>query len=233
MKTNKKAISAIIIYALALVLFIVLTTLIPFEKCASSWVCFGFGIASIIVSCGITFFAFSKGTDFRSKLYGFPVFKVGVVYLAAQMAVCLVMYIIGAFVEVPAWISVLLGIILVGLCLVGVLLTDNARDMIEEVDQKTEVKIKQIKTFTVNIACLKEACQNEECRAMLESLEEDFRFGDPVSSDATQEIENSIKEEIANLTDLLARNDEQCVAKIKQIKAMIASRNAICKLNKV
>lgn len=233
MKMNKKLVSVIIVFAIALMLFVVLTTAIPFTKCASSWVSFAFGIVAIISSCVITIYAFSKGNDFKSKLYGFPVFKVGIMYLVAQMIVCIIMFIVGAFVDVPLWISLIIGVMLLGLCMVGVLLTDNARDVIEELDKKGTEQIRQMKTFTVNVTSVKAMCRNDEQNKALETLEEDFRFSDPVSSQATEEIESLIKSEIGNLTELVAQNNTEAVIdKVKEIKGMLASRNAICKLNK-
>ena len=232
MKMNKKLLSTLIIFALLLVVFVVLVTAIPFEKNNSSWVSFVFGIVSIITSCVVTMYAFSKGNSIKSKLYGFPIFKVGAIYLLAQMLVCIVMFILGAYLDVPAWISVILGIVLAALCFVGVLLTDNAVDVIEKIDAKTEEQIKVMKTFTVSVECVKAVCTNKELYPALEKLEEAFRYSDPVSSEATQAIEETIQNEIISLTDIVRDNGENAVEKIKEIEGLLTSRNAICKRSK-
>lgn len=229
MKANKKLLSTVAVFALLLVVFVVLTTVIPFEKNTSSWISFVFGIVSIIGSCVISVYAFSKDGSVKSKLYGFPIFKIGMAYLAVQLLICVVMFVLGAIWDVPAWVSVILGVIVLALCLVGVLLTDNAVDIIEELDTKTEVQTKAMRTFKVSVESVKAFCQNQEIRDMLENLEEAFRYSDPVSSEHTQPLEEKIQAEIANLTTLVSENSENTVDKIKEIESMLLSRNAICK----
>ena len=69
MKTNKKTLSTVGVSALLLIIFVLITTVIPFENGVGSWIAFVFGIISIIASCCITLFAFAKGDNITSKLY--------------------------------------------------------------------------------------------------------------------------------------------------------------------
>ena len=232
MKANKKIISTILVYALLLVVFIVLTTVIPFDMGVASWTVFSFSVIAIIASCGITLYAFTKGDSVKSKLYGFSLFKLGVTYIAVQLFVCVAIYVVGAFVTVPAWIAVILCILIVAFCAIGLIVVDNTIDIIEAQDKKVEAQIKEMKTFTVNVGSIIAICKNDEFRPHLERLEEAFKYSDPVSSAQTAPLEDNIKNEIGVLTTLVAQNSELAVAKVNEIEALLSSRNAVCKLSK-
>ena len=231
-KLDKKSISVLVAFAILLAIYIVLVTVIPFEKPAGSWVAFSFGALSILGSCGITLLAMLKGNSYKSKVYGLPVLKVGFTYLAAQMAVTFALLVIGAFVVVPGWIATVLGIVLLGLCLIGVLVTDNVRDAVEEIEAKTEASIKVMKRFTVDMRTVVSHCKNDKILPLLEALAEDFKYSDPVSNDDTQPLENQIKLEVDNLDALVVADSEHTGEKIDEIKSLLATRNDICKSTK-
>ena len=232
MKANKKFLSIVAIFAILLVLFVVLVTAIPFTKIAASWIAFSFGALSIAASCAVVIYAFARGETVVSKFYGLSIFKVGMIYLSVQMLVSLVMFILGAFFLVPAWVSVILCILPLGFCAVGLILVDNAIDIVEDQDKKVEEQIKQIKTFNVNVGKIVAICQNSETLPHLERLAEAFKYSDPVSSEKTEPLEENIKAELDALEALVAGNSENAITKIKEIEALLSSRNTVCKLSK-
>ncbi|MBO5261804.1 MAG: hypothetical protein J6B45_02040 [Clostridia bacterium] len=232
MKENKKLLSTIAVFAILLVLFVVVVTVIPFTKIASSWTAFSFGIVSIVASCVITVYSFKKGDSVVSKIYGFSLFKLGIAYLALQMAVSVVLLILGAFLNVPVWVAAVLGVLVLGFCAIGLIVVDNAIDIVEEQEEKVEARIKEIKTFNVNVGTIIAICQNNEFLPHLERLAEAFKYSDPVSSEQTEPLENNLRNEINILTTLVATNSENTVSKIKEIEALLSSRNAVCKLSK-
>ena len=113
-KDKKKLISTLAIYAVILILFVVVVTVIPFDKTTTSWIAFSFGIVSIVGSCGITVYAFSKGDRVVSRIYGFSIFKLGISYISAQMTISIILLALCAFVAIPTWVAVVLGIIAIG-----------------------------------------------------------------------------------------------------------------------
>ena len=139
-----------IVYAIAAVVFVVLTLAIPFPKPAASWMMFAFTLVSFAGGCGITLFAFSKSNELKSKFYGYPVFRIGFLYTAIQLALTALVYIIGGFVNVPYWVGLTLAVLLMGLAAIGVITTDTARDFVEETEEKTVVATKTIRKFQVD-----------------------------------------------------------------------------------
>ena len=134
MKLSKRQQSVVIVYAIATVVFVVLTLAIPFPKPAASWMMFAFTIVSFAGGCGITLFAFSKSAELKSKFYGYPVFRIGFLYTAIQLALAVLVYIVGGFVDVPYWVGLALSVLLMGLAAIGVITTDTARDFVEEIE---------------------------------------------------------------------------------------------------
>jgi hypothetical protein len=103
---------------------------------AGSWLMFIFSLIAIACGCGITLYAFGKDDSLMSKFYGFPVFKIGIRYTALQLGLSLVIYIIGAFINMPYWVGLLLSLVLAGAAGIGVIAADNAHDVIRQIDHQ-------------------------------------------------------------------------------------------------
>ena len=233
MKSTKKVLSVILIYAIIAVLLIVSTLAIPFAKSPASWVAFGFAIASIVGGCAITMFAFGRTQTFKSKLYGYPVFKIGLIYTIVQLVATIVLYIIGALVTVPFWVGLVVSVPILGLAAIGVIATDNARDLVEEVDEKLSYATKAIKRFNIDIADILDACGDEGVRASLKKLADRFKYSDVVSTDETAPIEEQIQNEVDELKIMIqTENPEALLEKIEVISKMLSTRNRKCEDSK-
>lgn len=229
-KLNKKSISMIAVYAIILVVYILVFCLIPFPKIAASYISFVFTVVSILASFGITVFAFKGDDTVVSKIYGFPVFRIGYLYVAAQFVVGVIICIVASFVPVPYWVALLLSIILLGAAAIGVIATDNTRDAIISVDNQVERVTKAVKIFKLDIAAIVDLCEDTEIKKELNKLSEDMKYSDPVSSEATEEAETQLLEEIRILRAFVENNDnENSLKQIRKTSNLLAERNRICK----
>lgn len=234
MKLGKKSKSVIAIYAILLVVYIVAFLIIPFDKIAASWISFAFTIIAIVGSLLIFNFAFNAKETLVSKIYGYPIFKVGAVYALAQLALGVVICIIAAFVAVPYWVALLVSVILLGAAAIGVIITDNTRDLVEEVDETVKVDTKNVTRFQIDIAGIVDICENTEVKADLEKLNELFKFSDPVTNDETRKVEESIKEMLDELKNIVVDGSADDIKMlIKKITNTLNERNRICKASKV
>lgn len=230
---NKKQKSFVAIFAIAFVLYNVLFFVIPIRKIAASWVMYVFSLIAIIVSAGITAYAFGKEDgNLKSKIYGYPIFKIGMLYVAAQLIIGAIVGILGAFVNVPAWISVVLSVVLLGLTLSGVIATDNIRDVIEEQEEAVERQTKTVTYFKINIESVIDFCEDEDLRKKLVNLSEKIKYSDPVSCDELKAIEQKITDEIDDLKTLIGSDLEEATKKIVYIENLLADRNRRCKMLK-
>ena len=234
MKLGKKSKSVIAIYAILLVVYIVAFLIIPFNKIAASWISFAFTIIAIAGSLLIFNFAFNAKETLVSKIYGYPIFRVGAVYALAQLALGVVICIIATFVAVPYWVALLLSIILLGAAAIGVIVTDNTRDLVEHVDKATVADTENVTHFQINIAGIVDSCEDGVLQAELKKLDEAFRFSDPVSNNQTKESEEKIGVLLDELKVLVENNNTtEATAHIKKISNALAERNRICKATKV
>lgn len=233
MKLGKKSKSVIAIYAILLVVYIVAFLIIPFNKIAASWISFAFTIIAIAGSLLIFNFAFNAKETLVSKIYGYPIFRVGAVYALAQLVIGVVICAISAVIAVPYWVALLVSVILLGAAAIGVIITDNTRDLVEEVDESVNVDTKNVTRFQIDIAGIVDICENTEVKADLEKLNELFRFSDPVTNDETREVEESIKTMLAELKTIVADSSTDDInALIKRITNTLNERNRICKASK-
>lgn len=234
MKLGKKSKSVIAIYTILLVVYIVAFLIIPFNKIAASWISFAFTIIAIAGSLLIFNFAFNAKETIVSKIYGYPIFRVGAVYALAQLALGIVICIIAAFVAVPYWVALLLSIILLGAAAIGVIVTYNTRDMVEKVETEVKEEIKAVTYFQIDIDGIFDECESAELKEKLDELSERFKFSDPVSNESTKAIEEKIKGMLSDLRSFVeAKNTDEANALIKKIDNAIKERNRICKANKV
>ncbi len=233
MKLDKKSKSVIIVYAIILFAYILAFLIIPFNKNAASWISFVFTIISIISSLLVCGCAFKVKETLVSKIYGFPIFRVGAIYALMQLVVGIIICTIAVFIAVPYWIALLLSVILLGAAAIGVIITDNTRDMIEETDESVKVDTENVTFFQINIAGIVDDCENPEIKAELVKLNELFEFSDPVTNDSTKEIEENIKNMLAELKVLVADGDADDInAMIKKLTNALNERNRICKAYK-
>jgi ABC-type transport system involved in multi-copper enzyme maturation permease subunit len=192
-----------------------------------------FTLISFVLSLGVSLYVFGKEDEMTSKFYGFPIFKIAYMYPLVQFAVGLLICIIAAFVAVPYWIALVLSLIILGASVIGVIATDNARDIVEQTEAESERVTKATKMFNLNIASVLDLCTEPSVKIELEKLAESFRFSDPVSSDATEDIESTIMEKLENLKISISSSDsDENIAKITELKNLLAERNRICKMNK-
>ena len=233
MNMNKKNKSIIAVYGILAFIYLIAFVIIPFPKNAASWISFVFTLVSFVLSLGVTLYVFGKDDEITSKFYGFPIFKIAYMYPLIQFVVGLFICIVAAFVAVPYWIALILSLIILGASAIGVIATDNARDIVEQAEAESERVTKATKMFNLNIASVLDLCTEPSVKIELEKLAESFRFSDPVSSDATEDIESTIMEKLENLKISISSSDsDENIAKITELKNLLAERNRICKMNK-
>lgn len=233
-KLDKKAKSTIAVYAIILIVYVLSFLIIPFNKNAASWISFFFTIIAIVGSLFVCGCAFKAKETLVSKIYGFPIFRVGAIYAIVQLVVGVIICAIGAFVAVPYWVALLFSVILLGAAAIGVIITDNTRDLIEEIDDSVKVETKNVTYFQINIAGIVDDCENPDVKADLEALNQLFEFSDPVTNEETKESEEIIKAMLAELKTLVVDGSTDDIkALIKKITNALNERNRICKASKV
>lgn len=199
----------------------------------ASWISFAFTIIAIASSLLVFNFAFNAKERLVSRIYGYPIFRIGAVYALAQLAVGIIICAIAAFVPVPYWLALLLSIILLGAATIGVIVTDNTRDLVEHIDEATVADTENATHFQIDIAGIVDCCEDVALKTELKKLDEAFRFSDPVSNKHTQESEESLGILLNELKIFVENNNfDEATAHIKKVSSTLTERNRICKATK-
>lgn len=233
MKLNKQQKQAISVLAIFVILFSVLYFAIPFPKRAASHVAYVFAMLSFLVSAGILWYAYKDAKTLQSQVYGFPIFRVAMLYLALQVGVSVILFVIASLLAVPAWVSLVLGILLLAAALIGTIATDFTRDVIEKVEQETVVATAGHAMFHLNVNSAIPLAKTPAVRKALEKTAEKVRFSDPVSSPTLEPVEQKLTEQLNTLkTALLEKEEAELLTDIAMLDAAIDDRNALCKATK-
>lgn len=171
------------------------------------------------------------GDSVRSKFYGFPIARVTVLYLAAQLVLSLVFMATAQW--VPGWVPLVLDILLLAAALVGFVAADAMRDEVERQDARLKVDVAAMRSLQSLAAALPGQCEDEAAAAALKALSEEFRFSDPRSSEALADVESDLSACMDELQRAVVDGDnETAMALCKKESLKLAERNRLCKLGK-
>lgn len=229
-KYNKKA-KIFIILIVAAIAFSVFAFAIPFPKTLNFWFAYFAEIIALALQIPVFKLAFDGKDTPKSRFLGFPVARVGYLYLGIQTALSIALFILGFIPMFPQWLSPVLCVILICAAIAGSLGSDIVRENIEtmETQQKVDTaameNLKQMAEFFMSYS------GDLEIKKELKKLCENFKFSDPVSKPSTKQTEDELckmMEDLKNhISDGSVTSDE-----IKSIDNKLSQRNTICKNSK-
>ena len=229
MKKNN-TISLIVAVVILSIVYSVLFFAIPFAKVSASYVSYAFAIFSLLACLAIVFWAFKDDEKLVSKFYGFPIFRIGIIYALVQFICSFVVILISAFVLVPVWVSVIVGVVLLAVASIGLISTNIARDYVTQLDESTRDTTDTMTQFRVEIEGLVDKSKHASYHEELRDLSDAFRYSDPVSSEATKETEEEIKNMLDELKCAIPDGEESKVkVQIQKLTDKLNERNRICK----
>lgn len=216
---------------IALVVYNVVVFAVPFVKTGVFFLSWIFTLAAIAAQVYVIRSAFYNGESVKSKFYGFPIAKIGMVYLIIQVVLSLLFMAVGRYVAL--WIPFVVYVVLLGVSAVGFISADAMRDEIERQDVRLKGNVACMRALQSRTASMMQLVQDVQMRAELEKFSDDLRFSDPVSSDALSDIEADLTAYVDELQN--AVTDGDCTAVhtlLDKAEAALAERNRLCKLNK-
>ena len=229
---SKNKIRVIAFAAIALVVFNVIAFVIPIPKSAVFWVAYIFGMLAIAAQLLFMNVAFSGKEDIRSKFYGFPIARIGVIYGACQLLLSFAAMALGAF--IPVWVPVVVFVIIAAAAGVGLISTDMVREEIEKQDEKLVKDVSRMRSLQSKMNVLiSQTDAGGELKTALDKLADEIKYSDPVSSSATEQIEDELNFNIEELQKAIVDGDNVSALTIcKKTSGILAERNRLCKLNK-
>ena len=214
-----------------LILYILIAFLIPFAKTATYWVSFVFTLIAFCVVAASIYIAFVKNPDAKSRFYGFPIARIGVIYGVAQLVAGLLLMALGKW--VPVWLAVLVYAIMLGAAVIGLISADAVAEQIHAQDAKLKKDVAAMRAIQSKLSVLPGQCEDPVTAKCLTQLAEEIRFSDPVSSEATQETEADLNALTDELQKAVLEHDTAAAQNLcKRCQAVLMERNRLCKLEK-
>lgn len=226
---DKKKQSVLFVYVIVFVIYNIFFWMIPFPKKVAGITVYIFSCIAMIVSYAATDRAFESEDRLVSKVYGYPVFKIGGVYALVQIVFSVFVCFFSSFISIPFWLVFILCILFLGLAVVGLIAVDTARDSIEQIQEKELQLTRTVKNFQLDVTAYIGRCRTEKEKKEMEKLAEKFRYSDPVSSPQLEPIEEEIRQEIEKLGNLFTMDEETVIQQIQLVDGLLADRNRRCK----
>ena len=229
MEKNQKRTVAVL--GILLVAFTVISFVVPFLKNGVFWLSYLFGIIAIALQAYVLKTAFSGSESTKSKFYGFPIAQIGIIYMVVQLILSLIFMAAAPF--APIWLAVLIYVIALAACALGLIGADAVREEIERQDIKLETDTSCMTTLRSLVYPLAGKCSDPEAKKVLSELADEFRYSDPVSSDALKTIESELEEAVSELQEEVSNgNSDQIISAANKASGLLVERNRLCKLNK-
>lgn len=228
---KKKTARGLIVLALLLCVFSVVAFIVPFAKTTTFWLAYGFGVFALLFQLYIFRTADAAGGDAKSRFYGFPIARIGVIYLVIQL---IVSFIEMALAKVlPVWVPLVVNLILLVVVVIGCMTVETMRDEIVRQDVALKKKVSTMRELQSLSSSLVSQCSDDTLKPMLIKMADEFRYSDPVSSEKTHELEEDMKSQLGDIQQALVEEDFDGAKKIcGKLLGNLAERNRICSVNK-
>lgn len=224
---KKSTLRGTIALGILLMLYHMVVLLVPFEKGGAFWISYGFTLVGFALGGGAIFMAFGKNGNAKSRFYGFPIARVGIVYMVFQLIVGLVFMAVGQW--VLWWIPMLVYVVALGVALLGLIAAEATLEEIQKMDAKLKKNVATMRALQSRVCQL----SGQYDHPQLKKLADEIRYSDPVSSDATAGAEADLCDLINQLQQAVVQGDGGGVTVLcSKAIAALNERNRLCKLNK-
>ena len=159
--------------------------------------------------------------------------NVGYLYLGIQVTVSTLFYILGAFLDIPYWVALIMCLTVLSFGLIGVLLTDSYKEEVNKIEHETMVSTRFILDLRIDSATFARKYTEEIIRDVLLEFVELVKYSDPVSSDELIDIEDEIGKRYIEIKELVINSRFlEAKDKLKVLISIMEERNQRCKLLK-
>lgn len=230
MTKNRKQLYAIL--AVVAVLFTVIAFAAPFKINAVFIISYLCGLTALGLQIPFFKAAFEDKESLKSKVLGFPVFRVGYIYLGIQLVLSLILMLLSSTIAAfPTWIAVILcAIVLCGALVCG-MSADIARNAVERVEQSSAVDTTFMNDMRSRTAVFVSRESDSENKAVLQRLAENFRYADPVSSEGTANADHALEQAVAMLEAAVIAG-EDITKHCAEVQTALDERNTVAKMSK-
>lgn len=228
---KKGTVRSLIILAILLVLYLLITFVPPYVHGGVFWVSFVFTMLAFILAYVAAYIGFIRQPDAKSKFYGFPIVKIAALYLLSQVVIAFAFTLNGQY--VPAWIPTIIYAVMLAAAAIGLVSADAVVEQIQTQDQQLKKDVTLMRGLQSKVSQMKAQCEDSSAAKAVAELSEALQYSDPVSSDAIGEAEADLSAAIDELQSAVVDGDSEVIQKLsRKAMALLNERNRLCKLNK-
>lgn len=229
---NKNKLKELIVLSVIFVVYNILVFVIPFKKNAVFFIVYLFTVISVIALAASYIIAFEKAKTLKSKFLGFPIFKIGYMYLIIQLILCFLFMAISSFANIPAWIAVVPCVIILGIAVISIIAVDTARETIVNIGQKQKSDMLFMRLLQADIETLAERASDANIKIKLSESAETVKYSDPVSNERLEDIETKITEVFNEIKSNINTENNNLEFLIVELNNLLSERNKKCKILK-
>lgn len=228
---TKNASRGLIVLAIVLAVFSLIAFAVPFAHTAVFWIAYGFGVLAILFQLYIFKTSFAGNGDAKSRFYGFPIARLGIYYLVAQLILSVVEMALAGL--IPSWPAIIINALALAFALIGCITAETMRDEIVQQDHKLKKNVSTMRELQSLAASMVGQCGDEEMKNAVKKIADELRFSDPVSSDATAELEAEMRSQLADIQQAVVEGDAEGAKTLcGKMMGNLAERNRICSISK-
>ena len=226
---KKNTVRGMILLIVVAAVFSLIAFVLPVEKTSVFWIAYGCGLFAVLFQLYI--FKISFEGDAKSRFYGFPIARVGVYYLAAQLIFSIAEIALASI--LPLWVVVIVNALLLALAVISCVTTDAMRDEIIRQDVQLKKDVSRMRELQSLAASMLAQCTDDDMKQTVKKIADELRFSDPVSSDATAELEEDMRSQMMDIQQAITEGDTGSAKTLcGKLVTSLAERNRICSLNK-
>lgn len=227
MKLNKKNILILILTGIVLISYNALFLIIPFSKAVpAQWLVFCFTNVAILGMFPLAVFGLQG--DKKVSIFGIPVLIEGLAYFIIQLALNIVVGVIGNLIGFVMWLAVVIEIILTAVLAITVVVAFAFKDAVGKTSSGKELAFS--KKTSVLVAKIQNEIENENTLKEFGKLSDKLRYMDPVSCEDVVDIENNIIELMNVMLEQAQSNDADGLSKsINKVSKLIDERKSVLK----
>ena len=221
----------LIIWAICFALYNVIVFVVPNENYGteSFWIGYALITVALVGNLACSFIALNSKTD--AKLFN------NIPLITTSIVETVVSSIAGAvFIAVPgikSWAVVVVSAVILAISAIVSVIAKSTADTVSDIDDKIKSKTSFIKGITLDAELLMSSAGNDEIKAEIKKVYEAFRFSDPMSSDALNDVEDRIQNQFNLLQEVVITENTEKVSQVsKDLLNLIDYRNKKCKISK-
>lgn len=230
----KRSWRILIILGIIIVVFNIIVFAVPFSRTSIFWLSYAFSMFAFIVQFPISSIAFKKGKMIKSKVYGWPIMRCGLCYLATVLLCAFLFTILSeTIVSVPVWIPLICYVLLTGIVAIGLISVDSVRNFVEQEDTKLKIQTDFMKGLYSEANALEKSVSDFTMKKILSKIADEIRYSDPVSRTELETTEAHLYEIFGIIREGVAEKDiEKVRVSCEQFHQQLMIRNSICKAGK-